>query len=580
MINSTYTLEVVPSKAQFRPGDALTFQLQFGGEHMVRDNTYSWYMYDEDQLIQQGEGFLTSGMGLTSKVLEVPAVANGSGAYGLFITLETTSGHIHAETAFDIAEHWREAPRYGFLSDFSPEEIGKLDDVEFLNKHHINLVQLYDWMYRHDRLLADTAEFIDPLGRSISHLVVSEKVEALREHGMASIAYAAVYGSLPDYAKQHPDQMLYQNDGKPHSLGEFFYIMDISTDSDWAQHIVHEFGQAIQVMGFDGLHLDQYGFPKKAIRQKDGKSEVVSLKELYPSFINMVSDTMKHQFDQHVGLIFNNVSNYPTHTTATASQDIMYIEVWDPVSRLRELKLVIDNARLWSGKQVVLAAYLPAFHPERPVDPAQAEIGATLTMAVIFASGGHHLLLGEHGNVLADPYYPHYGVMSEQLMRRTRHYYDYIVMYRNLLYDHELDDVSMTFAGGINTEIVLSSGDIPFKPNGEIGTVWTIVKEKPGIMIIHLINLLGVDNDLWHEAKAHKPEPVNDIEIRLECWETIDRIYWASPDGDSIKPESLEFDYIPKSSSGGLYVRCTVPRVDYWTMVCIKLKAGVPAERY
>lgn len=582
MNSSAYSIEIIPSRAQFRPGDKLTFILRFTTDSSLGNEIYSWSVFDENKLILQGGGKLEPSYSeMDNIILEVPMISGKSGAYGMFVTVQTSDGRtFHAETAFDVAEHWREAPRYGFLSDFSPEEAGKLDDVEFLNKHHINLVQFYDWMYRHDRLLADTDEFIDPLGRSISHLVVKEKIEALSEHGIASIAYAAVYGSLPDYAKKHPDQILYQNDGKPHSLSNFFYIMDISTDSEWTEHIINEFGLAIQAMGFDGLHLDQYGFPKKAIRQKGGKPEVVTLKELYPSFINVVNKAMTEKFTNRVGLIFNNVSNYPTHTTATTAQDVMYIEVWDPVSHFRELKQVIDNARLWSGKQVVLAAYLPAFHPDRPAHPKQAEIGATLTMAVIFANGGYHLLIGEHENVLADPYYPQYGVISDDFKVRLQHYYDFIVMYRNLLYDHELDDVSMTFSGGINTEVVFSAEDIIFQPNGDKGTVWTLVKEKSGVMVIHLINLLGLDNDVWHKAKTREPQILRNIEIKLEIWETIESVYWASPDGDSIQARSLDFDYIAKGDSVGLYARFEVPRLDYWTMVVIRLQNGVPAPTF
>lgn len=210
MNDTAYTIEIIPSKAQFRPGDMLTFELRFISDHFFGNEMYSWSVFDENKLVLQGGGKLEpSSSEMDNLTIHVPNISGGSGAYGMFVTVQTFDGRvIHAETAFDVAEHWREAPRYGFLSDFSPVEAGKLDDVEFLNKHHINLVQFYDWMYRHDRLLADTEEFIDPLGRSISHRVVSEKISALREHGIASIAYAAVYGSLPDYAQQHPGQIL------------------------------------------------------------------------------------------------------------------------------------------------------------------------------------------------------------------------------------------------------------------------------------------------------------------------------------------------------------------------------------
>lgn len=104
------------------------------------------------------------------------------------------------------------------------------------------------------------------------------------------------------------------------------------------------------------------------------------------------------------------------------------------------------------------------------------------------------------------------------------------------------------------------------------------MKEKPGLMVIHLINLLELDNDIWHEAKAGEPQSINHIEIKLESWERIEEIYWASPDGDSIQAESLMFDYIPKGDSAGLYARLVVPRLDYWSMVVIRLATGIPSN--
>ncbi len=573
--------EIIPSKAQFRPGDQLSFKLQCIGDHFLGNERFSWVVLDEDKLAVKGGGKLVnSSSGLNHSIL-VPSISEGSGAYGMFVTLEMSDGRVlQAETAFDVAQHWRDAPRYGFLSDFSPAEAGKLDDVEFLNKHHINLVQFYDWMYRQDQLLTDTEEFIDPLGRSISHKVVKEKIEAFKVHGIASMAYAAIYGSLPDYAYKHPEQLLYQNDGRPHSLGNFFHIMDISEDSAWTKHIIDEFVNAILVMGFDGLQLDQYGLPKKAIRKKDGKNEIVALKDLYPRFIDLVREAVTERIHDDVMLIYNNVGNYPTHTTAVSAHDVMYIEVWDPAFHLRDLKQIIDNARLWSGKQVVIAAYLHAFHPERPSMPALAEFGAIITMATIFASGGYHILLGEHENLLADSYFPKYGSLSEGFKVTMQHYYDFIVMYRNLIYDLELDDVSMTFAGGINTEVIFENEGVSFAPNGDIGTVWTIVKEKPGLIVIHLINLLGLDNDVWAHAKKVAPTAIEHIEIKVESWEAIEGIYLASPDGDSIRAVPIEHDFVPKGESVGYYARLVVPRLHYWSMVVIRLKAGVVADTF
>src|SRR5690606_24982172 len=115
-----------------------------------------------------------------------------------------------------------------------------------------------------------------------------------------------------------------------------------------------------------------------------------------------------------------------------------------------------------------------------------------------------------------DSYYPNYGAVSERFSRVLTKYYDFIVMYRNLLFDLQLEDISMTFAGGINTEIVFSSGDVRFAPNLALDTVWNIVKEKPGYTVIHLINCAGVDNLSWHEGKSHPPVPVSNIVVKVE----------------------------------------------------------------
>jgi len=509
----------------------------------------------------------------TTQTLALEPIPEGSGAYGLFVTVrDEAGGEWRGEIAFDVAEHWREAPRYGFLSDFAPGDVDD-SDLAFLRRHHINIVQFYDWMYRHDQLVPDAEdEFTEPLGRRISLAVVSRKIRGLEAGGMAAMAYAAVYASLSDYAEAHPEQLLYNNGGEPYKLGDYYHIMDISPDSAWTPHILSEFAKVIDY-GFHGLHLDQYGFPKQAIRRVGGREEVVRLRESYPSFIAQTREALPS-----AGLIFNNVSSYPVHTTANAPQDAMYIEVWDPVATLEQLKENIDRARELSGKQVILAAYLPCFQSGSGVPQQEAEIGATVAMASIFASGGYHLLLGEQGNVLADSYYPNYGQVSEAFAATLTRYYDFIVMYRSLLFDLRLEDISMTFAGGINTEIVFAAEAVRFAPDLTPDSVWNIVKERPGYTVIHLINVRGLDNLTWHAGKSQPPTRTEAIEVKVEQLEDVEGVYWTSPDGETMQAQPLAWDWVPKDAHQGHYLRFVVPRLDYWTMAYIKTRPGVAAR--
>jgi dextranase len=275
------------------------------------------------------------------------------------------------------------------------------------------------------------------------------------------------------------------------------------------------------------------------------------------------------------------VSNYPVHATAGAKQDVVYIEVWDPVTGLGDIRQIIDWARMLSGRQVVLAAYLPAFHPEYPANPQEAEIGATVAMAVIFASGGYHLLIGENGNVLTEGYYPKYGRISAAFANTLQGYYDYIVMYRELLFDLRLEDISMTFAGGINTEIVVAVKSAVCSPHPQLGGVWLIAKEKPGYLVIHLLNLCGLDNKTWHAAKRQAPRTLTSLSVKAEIWEQVEAVWWSSPDCGSIRPQPLDWRWVPKGDGNdaeGYCVSAEIPRLEYWSTLVIRTRQGVPAS--
>jgi dextranase len=107
-------------------------------------------------------------------------------------------------------------------------------------------------------------------------------------------------------------------------------------------------------------------------------------------------------------VIFNAVGNWPVETVAPADQDAVYIEVWEPYLDFMDLhRLVAGAEKLGGGKPVIIAAYI---HPERVAN-------VRLANAIIFASGGYHLELGEPGAMLADAYFPRFGLMDEAMQR-------------------------------------------------------------------------------------------------------------------------------------------------------------------
>ena len=101
----------------------------------------------------------------------------------------------------------------------------------------------------------------------------------------------------------------------------------------------------------------------------------------------------------------------------------------------------------------ILAAYLNPFktEPERNLKGSTAQ----LAMATIFASGGYHLVLGEEGSVLTEAYYPDNCRIGEHSFRKTlKKYYDFITAYGGLLFPENWTDLTMQYAGGINSEFI------------------------------------------------------------------------------------------------------------------------------
>src|SRR5262249_33110544 len=160
-----------------------------------------------------------------------------------------------------------------------------------------------------------------------------------------------------------------------------------------------EFAHAVHELGFDGIHLDQYGFPRTA---RTATGELVDLAEHFPPLIDAARAAVVSERPD-AGVIFNAVGNWPIETVAATTQDVIYLEVWPPDESYNDLRRLIGAARrLSGGKQVILAAYLSPFAQAGAATLPQAEAAALLATAAIAAAGGSHLLLGERDGILCD----------------------------------------------------------------------------------------------------------------------------------------------------------------------------------
>ncbi|HEX8221325.1 MAG TPA: glycoside hydrolase family 66 protein, partial [Chloroflexia bacterium] len=430
-----------------------------------------------------------------------------------------------------------------------------------LLRYHLNVVQFYDWMWRHYKLLPPSEEFTDGMGRRLSLDAVRAAIAGVQARGAAAMAYGAVYGAEPEFVEAHPELVLYDEAGERVSLAGLFYIMNIAPDSPWVPLIVEEFAEAVRVMGFDGIHLDQYGFPKTAVTASGQK---VDLAEHFPLLIDRAREAVVAA-RQDAGVIFNAVENWPIETVAPTSQDAVYIEVWPPDVSYNDLRrLIADGRQLSGGKQVILAAYLsPFLDTDERSDPrtlAQAEAAALLATATIAASGGSHLLLGERDGILCDPYYPKYATLRPAFAARMRAYYDFLVRYEEFLVGPGLEDWEQ---GTIPVEASASTGDVPTATRAEAGKIWTIARRGPGVCLVHLLNLSNQADVAWNALRT-PPLTLHDVNLSIGGLPPVRQVLLLSPDANTGKPLPLAW----RQHSGRLFV--SLPQLSVWSVVaCI-----------
>ena len=556
-------LDVQPDRACYRPGETVQLLVSLTGWGTAEAGTEVQivasiaFLADEvtrlSSLVQ-----LAGGPPATAKLAWTPppAVPRGYGVDLHAVAPSTDldgSGQVlaKASTAFDVLEHWTQAPRYGFLTDFWPERGGFEQTMRWLARYHVNGLQFYDWMYRHDHLLPPGDVYDDPLGRRLSLATVRKLIDAAHARGVAAMPYTAVYGASPPFFQQHPDWALYDAEGEAIPFAEgFLMIMDPSPGSGWTEHLLGQFDEVLDSTEFDGIHLDQYGEPKVA---HDAGGKRVDLAQALPQLIDLTKDRAS-QARPDSAVVFNCVGNWPIETVARSEQDFVYIEVWPPHTGYSDLHgLIVDAQARSGGKPVVLAAY---------VDPARAR-NARLADAVILASGGSHIELGEPGMMLADPYFPAYQPMGDELARVMQRTYDFAVRYENVL---ALDSHDATPAYQDKLQIEgTRTGD------GRSGSqIWPIVRQRGGRIGLSLINLMGLDSLRWDRPLEADPAPQRDLRLRLTTPGPVRRVWWATPDGDSPAGHDLAFSLGREGARS--FVTLRLPWLAYWDLIVVELE--------
>jgi len=526
-------LDLYPERGTYLPGQPVKLILELestDAQDATLQLTITRDTWGVDNLVRKVS--LSTGLNrinwLWSPPLEVP------GGYGAEVEIvpvqkeEPRLAH-RVETAFDVLPDWTAFPRYGFLCDFSPDRTDAAETLQSLSKYHINGIQFYDWQYRHDHLVSDKDQYVDPLGRLLSLRTIRKLIDQAHSHGMAAMPYLTIYAASISFWRKYPDWALYDHAGNPIAFGEnFLGLMDPTPGMPWQRHLLDECSRVLDCLPFDGLHLDQYGEPKVAY---DHSGRAVDLPAAFEHFVQSA-------VQEHPGkpVLFNAVGNWPIENLAKAPTAFNYIEIWPPDTSYPDLVRIVRNARrLSSEKPVVVALYIPA---ERIPN-------IRLANALIHSAGGSRIQIGENGQHLSDPYFPKHEPLSEDLRITLRRSADFVVRYSGWFGPSipETSEIAIRALSGVETHI----------------------RQTEQGWCVSLVNLVDMQDCHWNEVHA-APRPVINFGMELDFPYEIRHIWMASPDEDSNQAQQLKF----AQRSGTVQVK--ILRLDIWSVLFFETK--------
>lgn len=464
----------------------------------------------------------------------------------------------HLNIAVDVSSDWSKFPRYGYLGNFPQMSQSSMEKViERLNRFHINGIQFYDWQYKHHDPIkmvdGKPAEaWPDIANRPVAFKTVKGYIDLAHSKNMKAMNYNLIFGAYEDAENDgvmkewglFKDRKQSEQDKHPLTGWASDIMMYDPANEEWQNYLIEKEKGVFKQLPFDGWHVDQLG-DRGILFNASG--DVVKLSQGYVSFLKAA------KIGLNVDYVMNAVDQYGQGLLAAlAPLNFLYTEVWSH-PKYDNLKDVIDqNSQLSRNKlNTVLAAYMN-YDYSKSNRGMFNEPGVLLTDAVIFASGGSHLEIGE--NMLSSEYFPNNNLsVSPNLEEKLIHYYDFQTAYQNILRDG-LEESPLK---------VMSLGGPEISSKAEQGQIWSFAKQKDGSDIVHFINFTNANTMEWKDNEANQVEPdeLQDVSIALQEERKVSNIMFASPDYYNGSPVQLTFE----QKDGKVLFK--LPKLKYWDLI-------------
>jgi dextranase len=469
----------------------------------------------------------------------------------------SADGRLLADELVTVAEHAGTSPVMGFATTFTGL------DTRWLRALRCTVVQAYDWMASYAQPLPresldGSASWHDPLGRPVELAALRALAAGLASGGTVLQAYAPVYAADPGFAAAHPDLLLYRGDGKPQCLGDLLEIMN-PADERWRRQWTVEHQAALDAVGFGGLHIDTYGYPRAAA---DQAGQPVPLGPAYRMFLAEAATA----FPAAV-VSFNQVNGVPSGLSLSSPRRFRYIEAWPPNQAWRHLEglLARGAGTAGQGEATVLAIYPPVW-PAAGESAGRASALRTvlLTEAIVTVLGAGLLVWGDDHGVLRHPYYPDHERLTGTEAQSALRWHRFALRHRDLF--APATDTSWQDIGDENGSVTVHGTAAP-SPEPLGGSLFTRVTRREDLVAVSLIDLTGSAAGRWNEPAGQGSAGPATVDVLVDQpggWTAEIAVLGSS--GGRFQPVSTA----PVVHREGTALRFTVPLGDGWAIARLR----------
>ena len=312
--------------------------------------------------------------------------------------------------------------------------------------------------------------------------------------GAVAHAYAPVYAVDLPFAATHPDLLMYRNDGSPERLFDNIQLAN-PANVEWQRHFARAYGSAADAIGFNGFHIDTYGFPRAAY---DHHGTDIDMRLAYESFLTSFRSERPRDL-----VSFNQVNGVPSALELAPGPRFRYCEVWPPNSGWRHLEALMDRSagvvshvgRLPKGD--LMRGTIACYPPVWGKGERQAALRTVvLTEAVATSLGASALIYGDRTAALCDPYYPKHETLTSDEAATVISWHRFALRCRDLFLEGE--DTSWYEVADENGAVALD-WEGPVRPEPVGGALFARVVRADDSVAVGVVDLSGSGHGLWSE---------------------------------------------------------------------------------